>query len=247
MAFGTAVETARVQAMTGTAKPLIVVGVSTDASLAAHNLRRLRDFTPAGIGEDDPAWQASEVGRVLSGMFAKLGLPFAQATGGAAQFQSFLCDTLLPLLCQRFPIDTSDLGLAGHSAGGLFASHALLTGAPFHKYLMGSFSLEFYGARLPALERDFSARSAPPARQIFAAVGGAELDDPLVSAGMQAGQALLGRLAQSAPHVLHVTRHTFADETHGAVFAHLLSSGIRLLWPSGQTYMQALAGRMGGA
>ncbi len=246
MAFGTAVETARVQAMTGTTKPLIVVGVSTDASLAAHNLRRLRDFTPAGMPVDYAPWTQSAIGQILTAMFNKLGMPFDKAIGGATLFQNFLTHDLLPLLCQRYPIDTADLGLAGHSAGGLFAAHALLTGAPFQKYLMGSFSLELFGETLSGLESAFTARPPGQVRQVYAAVGGAELAEPLVSAGMRGGQDLLRRLSQASPAALQAQLHTFPDETHGAVFAHLLSGGIRALWPSGQTYMEALTGRMGG-
>src|SRR5262245_29587785 len=62
MQFGSAVETARIQAMTGTAKSLIVVGVSTEGSLPAHNLRRLRDYSPPGLPSNDPFWSESIIG-----------------------------------------------------------------------------------------------------------------------------------------------------------------------------------------
>jgi predicted alpha/beta superfamily hydrolase len=232
--------------MTGTAQELIVVGVSTAGSLAEHNLRRLRDYTPAGMRVDDPAWTESAIGKVLMARFAAAGLSLEQAIGGAAAFQAFLSDELLPELLTAYPIEADDLGLAGHSAGGVFASHALLTGAPFRKLILGSFSLELYGETLARLEHEFTARATRPPRQVFAAVGGAELAEPLVSSGMRGGQALLARLQQSAPEALQVTLQAFPDETHGAMLTHLLATGIRVLWPSGQTYMEALPARMRG-
>lgn len=246
MDFGTAVETARIQGMTGTAKDLIVVGVSTAGTLAQHNLRRLRDYTPAGMRPDDPAWTGYAIGQILTARFEAAGLRLDQAIGGAAAFQTFLSDELLPELVTKYPVDPDDLGVAGHSAGGTFVSHALLTGSPFHKLIMGSFSLEMYGETLAQLEAEFSARALLPARQVFAAVGGAEIDEPLVSSSMRAAQEMLARLQKSCPECLQLTLHTFPGETHGSTMAHLLASGIRVLWPSGKTYMQALPARMRG-
>lgn len=246
MAFGAAVETARLQGMTGTAQEVIVAGVSAEGSLAGHNLRRLRDYTPAGMRPDDPAWTGSAIGQALMSRLAAAGRPLEQALGGAAAFQRCLSDELLPALLRDYPVAPDDYGLAGHSAGGTFASHALLTGAPFRKIILGSFSLEMYGDTLPRLEAEFIARALRPARQVFAAVGGQELADPLVSGGFLAGQAMLQRLAAAAPDALQVTVHTFPGETHGSTLAHLLASGLCRLWPSGLSYMEALPARMRG-
>ena len=246
MLFGTAIETARIQGMTGTAKNLIVVGVSTEGSLAEHNLRRLRDYSPAGMRADDPVWDASAIGNVLKARFAAAGPQLDQAIGGAAAFQSFLTDELLPKLFTQYPIAQDDLGLAGHSMGGAFASHALLTGPPFQKFMMGSFGVELYGETPSALERDVARRALRPARQVFSGVGGAELADPLIRDHMGSGMEMLIRLQKAAPESIQLISQVFPDETHGALMAHILASGVRALWPSGMTYMEALPGRMGG-
>ncbi len=246
MNFGTAVETVRLQAMTGTTMDLVVVGVSTAGSFAQHNLRRLRDYTPGGMRPDDPVWNASAIGKILLGRFAAARLPLEQAIGGAAAFQSFLSSELLPILLERYPIDPNDLGLLGHSVGGAFASHALLTGSPFHKLIMGSFGIEMYGETLAALEQVFVKRADRPARRVFSAVGGSELDDPQTRFSMGSGQEMLIRLQKAAPDSLDLVCQVFADETHGSLMAHLLASGVRLLWPSGKSYLESLPGRMGG-
>lgn len=244
MQFGSAVETARIQAMTGTAKNLIVVGVSTEDSLPAHNLRRLRDYSPPGLPADDPFWSDAIIGKVLKARLAAVGMTTEQGMGGAAAFRTFLLDELLPKLMTDLPIDPHDLGLAGHSMGGLFSHYALLTQAPFHKYIMGSFSTELYGATLATLEHDFS---ATPARQVFAGIGGAEIMEGMLNAdGMVNGQEVLTRLQNAHPESIHFAWHTFPDETHGSVMAQILASGVRMLWPSGVSYLEALPGRMGG-
>lgn len=244
MQFGSAVETARVQAMTGTAKNLIVVGVSTEGSLPAHNLRRLRDYAPPGLPADDPFWSDAIIGKVLKARLAAIGMTVEQGMGGAAEFRAFLLDELLPKLMTDLPIDADDLGLAGHSMGGLFSHYALLTQMPFHKYIMGSFSTELYGATLAALERDFS---ATPARQVFAGIGGAEIMPGMLNPeGMVNAQEVLTRLQNAHPESLHFAWRTFPDETHGSVMAQILASGVRMLWPSGVSYLEALPGRMGG-
>ena len=50
MLFGTAAETVASQVLTQEIRPIIVAAVSTRGSMREHNLRRLRDYTPAGMG-----------------------------------------------------------------------------------------------------------------------------------------------------------------------------------------------------
>lgn len=68
----------------------------------------------------------------------------------------------------------------------------------------------------------------------------------MIKDNMGRGMELLIRLQKAAPQSLQVTTEIFPDETHGALMAHLLATGVRLLWPSGVTYMEALPARMGG-
>lgn len=76
--------------------------------------RRERDYRPAvaqRIQEADPR-----------GGFYPLGME-----GGAEQFLAFIQDELKPYVQHRFDIDTSREALFGHSYGGLFTLHTLLT------------------------------------------------------------------------------------------------------------------------
>jgi len=53
-------------------------------------------------------------------------------------------------------------------------------------------------------------------------------------------------IQEATPKTLHLTTQIFPDETHGSLMTHLLVSGVRLLWTSGVSYMEALPARMGG-
>lgn len=112
-------------ALGGELPPLyaISVGYPTDAN-PPPLLQRNRDLTPS-VRQD------------LVAMLPKLwGLDIEVSTGGADNFLSFLRNELLPELQQAFPIDRSNLTLAGSSLGGLFTLHAFLTDPnSFTRYL----------------------------------------------------------------------------------------------------------------
>ena len=238
--FGTALETARMQAATGEAAELIVVGLGSPGGVAAHGVKRLRDYTPGFHMEGGLA--ASEVGRMLQGRLERAGLSVEQAFGGSRPYARFITDELLPTLRAELPIEESDIGLAGHSCGGAFAVDLLLNGArPFSKLLVGTFGLDWFKpADLERLERGFAGHRDLP--RVFVAIGGAEFDDEEMGRALPHSTAFLDRLRTAAPG-LELTQTVFEGETHTSVMAMLLSSGIRRLWATGLSYSAAAAGR----
>ena len=105
MVFGTAVEAAAIQAMTGETRPIIIAAVSTRGTLAEHNTQRLRDFTPSGM-EDPSAGviAANPVLQMLGRRFEAAGLDFESALGGAEAF---------PVLSGKGIATCSAAGLSG--------------------------------------------------------------------------------------------------------------------------------------
>ncbi|BBI61027.1 hypothetical protein HSBAA_23330 [Vreelandella sulfidaeris] len=68
--------------------------------------------------------------------------------GGADRFLSFIEGHLKPEINRRFAINTEQEAIFGHSLGGLFVLHALLTQpSSFDRYIAISPSLWWYGER----------------------------------------------------------------------------------------------------
>lgn len=91
--------------------------------------RRSRDFTPL---IDDYSVPPGAPGH---------GLP----TGGANAYAKFLSDSVRPAVAARWKLDPNRQTLAGHSYGGLFAVHEMLTSGGFRNYALVSPSLWFGG------------------------------------------------------------------------------------------------------
>jgi predicted alpha/beta superfamily hydrolase len=242
--FGTAVESAGVQAMTGETRPVIIAGVSTRGDLSTHDVRRFRDYTPGlgmlrrGAREDNP------VVDLLKERFVAAGLSPEEAMGGAPQFLAFLTDELLPMLCDHYLVDAHDLGVFGYSAAGAFASYVLLDKtAPFRKVMIGTFGTVWYGDELATLEAEFTAKPAPHGVDVFYGYGGAEVAD---FGGGTIGESvdLLRRLRRADPGYIHkLVIQRFARLQHGSVLAPVVSAGLHALWGTGLGYQEAARDR----
>lgn len=110
--FGTAAEAAIYRGAMGALIPAVVVGVGYDADILATMRLRTRDMTPA-----TPADKYPEMAPMMGSEF-----------GGADAFLAFILDELVPEVRRRAP-EASETRriLFGHSLGGLFTAHALLT------------------------------------------------------------------------------------------------------------------------
>jgi predicted alpha/beta superfamily hydrolase len=93
--------------------PVIFIGVGYGAGFGSRANKRGRDYTPVAHSDEPDS-------------------------GGADAFLQFLTGTLWPELTQRFPVDPSRRGLAGHSLGSLLVLHALFQPKPFFTHFLAS-------------------------------------------------------------------------------------------------------------
>lgn len=100
---------------------------------------------------------------------------YRDPTGGAPQYLQFLADELLPAIERRYRADPGRRGLAGHSYGGLFAAHVLLTRPElFRYYILSSPSFWFHGRSLWATERAYAAEHRDLPVSVYLGIGGLE-------------------------------------------------------------------------
>jgi len=195
----------------------VLVGVGD-----AGNTRRRFDYTPR---LDDAGGAAPE-----------------SPQGGADAFLHFLLETLRPALGRRLRVDPTRQALAGHSLGGLFTLHTLLTRpAAFQTYIASSPSV-WWGNRY--LERktqawmDQAAARPPAVVQISAG----EYEQTLSSleqtrpdaqrlAQVRAQRAMVDgnrrvarMLASNAG--LHVGFHVYPGQYHRSVWPSALNLGL---------------------
>lgn len=215
---------------------MIIVAISTAGPPLRHEVQRLRDYIPEGV----PPKMVAMMTPYLKSMFARRGMSPTQWEetskrpffGGADSFLSFVETQLLPNLKTRYRIDPAAMGIAGHSAAGAFVSYALLKGAPFSRYLIGSYTIDWYGDRLSELEAGFSARKDLAPIQVFESHG--EFEPQQLKVGEEAFQrssAMLDRLAASRPVQMTVTHRIVAGQGHSGSVAATFAGGIRALFP----------------
>lgn len=109
----------------GSGLPLLIVAIGYPDAKRFALERRTEDYTPMVSGRD------SNEGEY----------------GGADAFLEFIEAQLKPEIAARFAVDSHREALFGHSFGGLFAVHALMTRpSSFERYIIISPSLWWYGA-----------------------------------------------------------------------------------------------------
>lgn len=123
---------------------------------------RRRDYTPSARGERTP--DASRRRPV-----------FGEAEG----YRRFLADEAMPFIAATYRTDTTRSIYAGHSYGGLFGLHVLLTEPRmFSHYIIGSPSLWFDGRVILARERAYAAANADLRADVLMAIGSYETTNP---------------------------------------------------------------------
>jgi predicted alpha/beta superfamily hydrolase len=214
LAFPLASETQHALALAG-APPMILVGIgypgtAPEVFTPAYSASRARDYTPT----------------------LPKGAPTGSA-GGASAFLAFIKDELLPLIGRDYRADLADVGLGGHSLGGLFTTYALLHApATFSKYWIGSPSLwwddkvSFSYLDAPAL------KSAPPRGRAYLTVGSDE-----TSVMVPPMHRMAKELATRFPS-LRVGSQRFPEETHVSVVGASVSRAFRYLYTTyGQPFV----------
>lgn len=128
--FGTTLDAVRRIASRPDVNEAVVVGIGYMPGVKLDSAR-MRDLTPAFAGAPEGA-------------------------GGAAAFLGFIETQIKPHVQNKFTIDTRRESLIGHSFGGLFALHTLLSKpATFDTYVIASPSVWFGEKALDALKPGF--------------------------------------------------------------------------------------------
>ena len=168
--FGMAAEIGRVVSTVEGFPAHYVVGIGYDAAFADFMRLRTADLTPPIGAEalDDLGAFGTAIG--------------GEHSGGADAFLTFLTETLGPEIAARYPQTVGGAPiLFGHSLGGLFAAHALLTQPDsFASFIISSPSLWWDGfsilQRLPAFEERLAALPQQP--RVFVDAGALEQEVP---------------------------------------------------------------------
>ncbi len=227
--FATLVDTVRNQEqMFG---PTVVVGIGYPSEAEVAN--RLFDFTPPTDRSTLPAAAPGGWG----------------ATGGADGFRVFLQDELKPMIEARVSVDRSRQALFGHSLGGLFVLHVLLTNPDaFNVYVAGSPSIWWGDRQILKEVAPFEAvqRRTGVRRRLLITVGG--LETHLSPEELRASMAMklpdpdaefhrmnmVGNATEMAARLLKLSKQgldvdfvLFPDETHNSVIPAYLGRGAR--------------------
>ncbi|HEY0946688.1 MAG TPA: alpha/beta hydrolase-fold protein [Opitutaceae bacterium] len=220
--FASVVETVRVLSgnMQGTGVvPAIVVSVGYPTDKPHDSARRTRDYTPATGGGETPA-----------------------GSGGADAFLAFLEQELKPAIARDWPVDPTRQTLIGHSFGGLFVVHALLTRPEaFQNYVAVSPSIWWNGCAVLANEAGLADRlmRAPGVRRVFLAAGEFEqAADPARTRSAERlatllerrmvdnARELIERLAALPGRPLEAQFAYFPQENHGSVVPGAISRAL---------------------
>lgn len=210
---------------------MIVVGVSYDFGTAEPQeaafegyARRLTDFTPTDDESDEIA-MASLAAQQLFGMEAwPDDVPF----GRADAFLAFIEEEVKPFLAEVYPAaDLEDTALVGHSLGGLFTMHVLLTSPDsFDRYV--ALDPSPWGDVLLQEEETLGDVSA----RLFVGVSG--VLPPGLPPGYRTPAETLGELdarfrTRDRPGLRHSFR-IFPEETHNSLPPAGIMAGLRAVF-----------------
>ena len=168
--FGMAAEIARAVSSVAGFPAHYVVGIGYDAAYSDFLKLRTADLTPP-IG--------AEALESLGALGTAIG---GENNGGAGAFLAFLTGILRPEITARYPRTAGGTPvLFGHSLGGLFTAHALLTGPDsFASFIVSSPSLWWDGfsifQKMPVFKERIAAMPRQP--RVFVDVGAREQDVP---------------------------------------------------------------------
>jgi predicted alpha/beta superfamily hydrolase len=105
--------------------------------------------------------------------------PEDRGTGGAGKFLTAIATEMVPLLAAKFPIDTTQLGLFGLSAGGFFTSWVIFQpNTPFRKYIISSPAMAYGRGEIFRQEAAYAKTHKDLPVGIYFASGVLEAGDP---------------------------------------------------------------------
>ncbi len=202
----------------------IIVGLGYAEGDSGTYSRR-RDYTPSPNGDIDAASD-------------KPGIPVRY--GEAEGYRLHLRDEVFPFLESRYRIDPKRRIYAGHSYGGLFGTHVLLTEPEmFAKYILMSPSLWYDRRLMIARERGFAMRHKDLQAQAYFLIGGEEtVPDPDTEpfgnsrmAMVQDMDEMVRMLSSRGYPGLRVQQKVFPGEDHGSVYPDAIREGMAWALP----------------
>jgi predicted alpha/beta superfamily hydrolase len=214
----------------GVTKPVIVVSIGTaeaDGRLA-WGRRRIYEFSPS--------WELNDpFGQEVAKVCKQIQSPEGKCVGGQERFLRVIVSELIPLITAKYPIDTTDLGLFGVSAGGYFVSWVIFQpSSPFRKYLISSPAMAYGDEQIFRVEAEYARTHKDLAASIYMASGGLETSDNFLEG--------IGRIVSGMSHFagvlagrkypgLTVTTEYHPGMGHGDVMGTSVSRGMRVLYP----------------
>jgi predicted alpha/beta superfamily hydrolase len=161
--------------LTGAITPLFIIsiGTSLDEGEAEHTRRRIYEFSPPGWDRQDKFGQAVEA------FCKRFKSPEERCTGGSGKFLTAIGSEMIPLLAAKFPIDTTQLGLFGLSAGGFFTAWAMFQpNTPFKKYIISSPAMAYGRGEIFRQEAAYAETHKDFPVGVYLASGVLEAPDP---------------------------------------------------------------------
>ncbi|HZX56577.1 MAG TPA: alpha/beta hydrolase-fold protein [Ilumatobacteraceae bacterium] len=224
--FGMAVDTVRLMQLPGLVPPMLVVGVGYPAAATIVETVeiRARDLTPT---------QTSRF----------------EGSGGGDAFLGFIRRELLPWIAERAQTSFAPTIYFGHSLGGLFGAHALLSeGATFDHWIISSPSLWWDHHVMFERERSYAAAHTDLTAGVWFGIGGEETDEGRRREGanlpyghpMRPARTHLDMVADMTHFVdalrdrgypsLTIDADIYPDEFHATVAPVVLSRGLRKIF-----------------
>lgn len=147
--------------------------------------------------------------------------------GGADQFLDFLEYELKPRIEQDFPIDRTQQAIFGHSLGGLFVLHALLSRPhAFQRYIAGSPSIHWNESVLLAKELQLPSLLTEDL-DVHALLTIGELENDGRFFVKEKSLAMIERLSSMGHGQIKASFKEYPDENHSSVLPVLISQGIK--------------------
>jgi len=226
--FGNVYESASTLAGVITPLFIISVGTSLEEGEAEHTRRRIYEFSPPGWDRQD------KFGQGVEGYCKQFKSPEDRCSGGSGKFLTAIATEMIPLLAAKFPIDTTQLGLFGLSAGGFFTSWAIFQpNTPFKKYIISSPAMAYGRGEIFRQEAAYAKTHKDLAVGVYLASGVLEAADPMLE-GMGeivSGMShLAGVLASRQYPGLKMTIEFHPGMGHSDVMGTSVVRGLRTLY-----------------
>jgi predicted alpha/beta superfamily hydrolase len=210
--FGTAELASKVMQLGRDVPQMIVVGVGYyfegldgwDKQIKIGDAR-MRDLTPSR----DPAFPIG---------------------GGAGPFLDYLNSEVKPFIESRYPVDTSDQTIVGHSLSALFVLQTLLhSPGSFQRYVAGSPSLWWNQSEM--LKEVGSSAEKISAKAAYVSIGGLESDAEPYRSQSNFKTFATWLQGHTSPD-LNLTVDVLADETHVSSQSRTIVRGLRKVFAS---------------